>query len=51
VVTVSDLSAAFDRRVAIGYRSATPGSTLTLRYTMTAGTGNVTFQAVTLGTN
>jgi hypothetical protein len=48
-VTLSDLSGAFDRRVAISYRAATPGSTLILRYTMTAGTGNVTFQAVTLG--
>ena len=47
-VTVSDLATAFDRRVAIDYRAATPGSTLTLTYTMAAGTGNVTFQAVTL---
>ncbi|RKT47464.1 SGNH/GDSL hydrolase family protein [Thiocapsa rosea] len=46
--TVENLDAAFDRRLALTYRAAGAGQTLTVRYLQDVSTGNVTFQAATL---
>jgi hypothetical protein len=46
--TLRDLGGPFDRRVVIDYQAGVDHAVLTLRYTMTAGGGNVTFQAVAL---
>ncbi|RKT47467.1 glucose/sorbosone dehydrogenase [Thiocapsa rosea] len=48
VQTVEDLATAFDRRLAVTYRAAGPGQTLTLRYLQDRSGGNVTFQAAAL---
>jgi len=47
-VTVENLSSAFDRRLAVTYRAASPGQTLTLRYIQETSGGNITLQAATL---
>ncbi|WP_245969983.1 sulfatase family protein [Thiocapsa rosea] len=46
--TVENLSTAFDRRLALTYRAAGAGQTLTVRYIQDRSGGNVTFQAATL---
>ena len=48
VATVENLSAAFDRRLALSYRAGSAGQTLTVRYTQTTSSGNITVQAATL---
>jgi len=48
VQTVENLSAAFDRRLALTYRAGSAGQTLTVRYLQETSTGNITVQAATL---
>jgi len=48
---VENLSDVYDERLAINYRAASGGQTLTLRYLMESGTGNVSFQAAALQTS
>ncbi len=47
VTTVEDLSTAFDRTVTVDFQAASPGQTLTFRYTKLTGQ-NITLQAATL---
>ncbi|MDJ0906416.1 MAG: sulfatase-like hydrolase/transferase, partial [Woeseiaceae bacterium] len=47
VTTVEDLSTAFDRTLTVDFQAASPGQTLTVRYTLLAG-ANITLQAATL---
>lgn len=46
--TVSLVSSGYERRVSINYRAASAGQTLTVRWTMNAGTGEVSIGAATL---
>ena len=47
VATVEDLSTAFDRTLIVDYQAASPGQTLTVRYSLLTGS-NITLQAATL---
>ena len=47
VTTVEDLSTAFDRTLTVDFQTASPGQTLTVRYTLLTGS-NITLQAATL---
>ena len=47
VATVENLSAAFDRTLTVDFQAASPGQTLTVRYSLLTGQ-NITLQAATL---
>ena len=47
VATVEDLSTAFDRTLTVDFQAASPGQTLTVRYSLLTGS-NITLQAATL---